>query len=210
LEIKVRFFEVVEGALADFNNFFEPGSNPGITAITKDQREIAKAKGTDKVLIARMAANEPVGTLPLFLFTLLVLGHEIAHCVNHHNRHQDRDARDSRALEQWADFFGVRVAFTLLSFGPFTTDAAASYGEVIIPYASPSTIANAAKTDRLLRGFGEALAHAHASIYLETDAAPGYPNSADRALQPRPEFIRSFSDFSTTCQSVGYKNSPRR
>jgi hypothetical protein len=132
--------------LADFNNFFEPESNPGITAVTKYQLEIAKAKGTDKVLITRMVANEPVGTLPLFLFTLLVIGHEIEHCVNHHNRHQDSDARDSKALEQWADFLGVRVAFTLLSFGPFTTDAAASYGEVIIPYASPGTIAKDTKT----------------------------------------------------------------
>lgn len=178
----MQFLEVVKGSLSDFNDFFELKENPGLTAFSNEQVPIAKARGKNKILVAHHVVEQPINSLKFFLFTLIVLGHEIAHCVNHHNTHQDRDARDSEAFEQWADFFGVRVALTLLTYGSFTGEAIASYGELVIPYASLDTVPDEVKADRLLRGLGDALALAHASIYSETDSASGYPNSADRAL----------------------------
>lgn len=52
-----------------------------------------------------------------FIFLLLVLGHETAHYLNRHNEHNDKSHVESQGIEMWADFFGTKIAFVVLTFG---------------------------------------------------------------------------------------------
>lgn len=52
-----------------------------------------------------------------FIFLLLVLGHETAHYLNRHNEHNDKSHIESQGIEMWADFFGTKIAFVVLTFG---------------------------------------------------------------------------------------------
>lgn len=52
-----------------------------------------------------------------FVFLLLVLGHEAAHYLNRHNEHIDKAYIESQGIEMWADFFGTKIAFVVLTFG---------------------------------------------------------------------------------------------
>ena len=48
---------------------------------------------------------------------LIVLGHEAAHYLNRHNEHEDQSPVETRALEMWADFFGMKLALVAMTFG---------------------------------------------------------------------------------------------
>lgn len=53
-------------------------------------------------------------------FWLFVLGHEIAHYLNRHNDFNactEESTLESRALEDWADFFGAKLMMTLITYG---------------------------------------------------------------------------------------------
>lgn len=51
------------------------------------------------------------------LYILFLLSHELAHLVNKHMEHEDREKLDSQALEMWADFFGAKIAMSILTDG---------------------------------------------------------------------------------------------
>lgn len=53
-------------------------------------------------------------------FWLFTLGHEIAHYLNRHNDfnvHTAESKLESRAVEDWADFYGAKMMMTLITFG---------------------------------------------------------------------------------------------
>jgi hypothetical protein len=53
-------------------------------------------------------------------FWLLTLGHEIAHYLNRHNdfnANTEESNLESRALEDWADFYGAKIMMTLITYG---------------------------------------------------------------------------------------------
>jgi hypothetical protein len=68
-------------------------------------------------------------------FALIQTCHELAHYLNKHNRHEDVDEADTKALETWADFFGARIFMVLISYGArsrkfvFGLDPGADQGE---------------------------------------------------------------------------------
>ncbi len=53
-------------------------------------------------------------------FWLIVLGHEIAHYLNRHNefnKQTQESTLETRAIEDWADFFGMKLVMTIITFG---------------------------------------------------------------------------------------------
>jgi hypothetical protein len=69
-------------------------------------------------VIPREMAEDRIDTPDRLLFHLLMLGHEIAHLVHRHlDGASDQSDEDYRSLELWADFYGAKVAMTLLTYG---------------------------------------------------------------------------------------------
>jgi len=61
--------------------------------------------------------QERVQSVDDAMFFLIIIGHELAHYVNKHLAHTDESKIDSVAIEGWADFFGARIMFTLITYG---------------------------------------------------------------------------------------------
>lgn len=62
-----------------------------------------------------------------YMFMLIVLCHELAHYLNNHNSHADKEKLDSIAIEARADHFGAQIFMTLLTFGNKTQKNIKSY-----------------------------------------------------------------------------------
>lgn len=54
-------------------------------------------------------------TLDKAYLTLMITSHELAHYINKHNYHNDKDCTEHRSLELWADYFGARIFMILMS-----------------------------------------------------------------------------------------------
>lgn len=52
---------------------------------------------------------------------LLIVCHELAHFLNHHNYFSSREDEDNRIIEAWADYFGSRIFMALITFGKKTS-----------------------------------------------------------------------------------------
>lgn len=106
-------------ALQDFADFFLPGYELVIPLTIGDTSSHASAKSRGPkrwIAISRDMADHEIATPATFLFHLLILGHEIAHVVHEHVYAGQQEARDHSALEFWADFYGAKVAMTLITF----------------------------------------------------------------------------------------------
>ena len=55
-------------------------------------------------------------------FSLLVICHELAHYLHKHNEHKDENSKETRSIEDWADFFGAKVMMTVITFGVRTKE----------------------------------------------------------------------------------------
>jgi len=65
-------------------------------------------------------------------FWLIVLGHEIAHYLNRHNdfnKGAQESALETKAIEDWADFFGTKLMMTIITFGPLINQFYKCYPE---------------------------------------------------------------------------------
>lgn len=65
-------------------------------------------------------------------FWLIVLGHEIAHYLNRHNDFNvgaEESALETKAIEDWADFFGTKLMMSIITFGFLIAPFYACYPE---------------------------------------------------------------------------------
>lgn len=53
---------------------------------------------------------------------LLIVCHELAHFLNHHNYFISSEDEDNRIIEAWADNFGSKIFMVLITFGEKTSD----------------------------------------------------------------------------------------
>lgn len=79
-------------------------------------------------------------------FWLIVLGHEIAHYLNRHNdfnKLTQESMLETRAIEDWADFFGMKLVMTIITFGPMIGPFYKFYSENIHYETRLESMANA-------------------------------------------------------------------
>ena len=107
-------------AAQDFSNFFYPthpfkvGARVGAVSLPC----VRSDKTGSYIVIPREMADEIIETPERLLFHLLMVGHEIAHLVHKHLDGASSQSDDEyRSLELWADFYGAKVAMTLLTHG---------------------------------------------------------------------------------------------
>lgn len=51
------------------------------------------------------------------LYVLFMVAHELAHLTNQHLHYNDKHKLDSQTIEMWADYFGAKIAMSILIFG---------------------------------------------------------------------------------------------
>lgn len=114
--------EVVDAVKRDVENFFRPGCGFELKVIFLGNRNLCRGKGIDtKILLDSALADFEIESPDSLTFVLLTVGHETAHYLNCHNNHQDSNSTETRSLEEWADFYGTKVAMYLITFGESTT-----------------------------------------------------------------------------------------
>lgn len=59
----------------------------------------------------------PVTNIDDLHFFLIIICHEFAHYLHAHNSHNDTSDFDSKSIEAFADFFGVKIMMTLITYG---------------------------------------------------------------------------------------------
>lgn len=154
----ITFATIFDDIIKDLDSFFIEGYSSNITTnYTVQGKFIARAKGSGKereLLMPSFSANTEITDLKNLIVAHFIAGHEIAHLINDHNKPSPRSDEDLAALEKWADYFGARLAFTILIFGKLSSGQLKSY-------AGPFATANAVPFDMwsqlLLQGAREAI-----------------------------------------------------
>jgi hypothetical protein len=176
----VNYRDVIKLAVEDLDDFFDDEHSSQISAATTERR-LMSATGFDggrTLLIERFLAETPIASLEDVLRCLIMASHEICHLMNNHTLRQSPQPSARRALEMWADFFGARVAFTLITHGTRTRDLILRHhGPVASIKALPKLVAQ----ERVLKACGNALD----LIYPLFKLAPitkNYPTPEERML----------------------------
>lgn len=181
---------VIDAAMTDFEGFFYQESGFKIKYKFVDGNFFAKISGNtngETILFSKYLADQKIFSIDDIMFCLIIIGHELAHYVNKHNSHKDTSNLNSVAIETWAEFFGARIMFTLITKG------SAMFGKIeniiAVPFAKPAPAWM--RQDILLKACGRALRRAYDSLYKQTDGSAKYPNSSIRVLT----FIAGISSF---------------
>lgn len=77
-------------------------------------------KGTGektRIKIPNEFANMEINSDEDLVYVVLLIGHELAHHINKHNLHITNTNEEHRAIETWADYFGISISLTILLYG---------------------------------------------------------------------------------------------
>lgn len=182
--------QVIKAVIEDFENLFSPDSGFKVNYKVESGNFLAKVSGNSKgdtLLFSKLLANQEVNSIDDIMFCLIIVGHELAHYVNRHNSHADESKLDSVAIEAWADFFGARIMFTLITHGALLQKKIANI--MAIPFAKPMPVGP--RQDLLLKACGRALLNAYESLYKQSDGNTKYPKSSIRVRT----FVAGISSF---------------
>lgn len=176
----MNYKNIVDLAIEDLDDFFEKNHTSKITAETTTRRMMS-ASGIDhdrKLLVEKYLAGTNVETLEQVLLCLLLAGHEMCHLMNNHNKRSDWKAVERKALEMWADFFGARVTFCLITHGQRTQSVIAA---TLGPLATAQSLPGSLFQERLLNAFGNVLDIVFAQ-FLSSKKSEKYPSASERML----------------------------
>lgn len=114
--------ELVEFVVADLEGFFHPGAGFCVaTAFGSEplkDHAIVRGAGRDaRICFSSDFCACEISDGDTFNFMLLVVCHELAHFLHQHNSNTDASSFESRSIEDWADFFGAKLAMTILTYG---------------------------------------------------------------------------------------------
>ena len=168
--------DVIGLAISDFENFYEPKFRFSVNFQFENSREIAKISGNAErsvIIFDKFSTGEKINSLDDVLLCILIVGHELAHYVNRHMSHIDKNKKDSVVIESWADYFGARITFTILTYGENISNLVAALTSVPFAKAAPF----AWRQDYILRTMGRALLRAYETLYRPTDASGRYLKS---------------------------------
>jgi hypothetical protein len=111
--------EIIKYFVQGFCDMFEDAYRPSITVnYDWESRNLAQLKGAGESASINLScyfSDSEVTSVHDVFFALMVAAHELAHWINRHNDQQDDAEDESVAIECWADYFGVKIIFAVLS-----------------------------------------------------------------------------------------------
>ena len=178
--------ELAEAAFRDVESFVLPSEE---FRIYRDldvpnllEAATFKSQGVDKwIRLSRDFCAKEMATQAEYCFSLFVVCHEIAHYLNQHNRHRDRDREDSVALEARADNYGAQLLLAIMTFGSHTNANLS---------ASGFDITHRGRVDAL----GRALGDLYRQLFLQRHHR-NYPNPDHRIFSIASGMVAFFYRF---------------
>ena len=168
---------LISTAISDLESFFKVDVGFKVPHKFETGNFIAKVQ-RENVVFSEELGNQPLQSIVDVIFCLIIVGHEFAHLLNMHNSHKDKSSSETSAIEAWADFFGARVTFTLLTYGNGVQEIVDSL--IAVPFARPPTAGE--RQNLLLSSFGRGLLKAYQTLYQSSDGSKNYPHSSIRVL----------------------------
>ena len=107
---------IILDIVKDFESFF---INEYKVILDFGQYHGLSIKGTGskaRIKIPNDFSNMEVNDDETLVYILFLMGHELAHHINKHNSFITNTAEEHRAIETWADFFGVSISLTILFY----------------------------------------------------------------------------------------------
>ena len=183
--VSVTGRELATAAFEDLESFYFYSSKFSVRR-EFDKAILTHAKiigsgSSSRIQLSKELCDHQHDSLPDFIFTMLVVCHELAHYLNFHNDHQDRDSADSVALEARADNFGSQIFATLIIFGKRTKAIALSL--------SPDL-----NQKLLTESMGLAIGRLYTDVYSQNQH-PRYPNPAHRAASTMAGLLSFFNRY---------------
>lgn len=114
--------QIAESAFSDIESFFYHSANFRVRREygQSNMKSHAMCSGSGENMRIRLSQDFcefQAASISDYMFMLIVLCHELAHYLNNHNSHSDKEKLDSIAIEARADHFGAQIFMTLLTFG---------------------------------------------------------------------------------------------
>lgn len=111
--------QIIKAIFDDFDSFFSNVKHENYRYIFNAKHDL-KVYRTGKK--SYLNIPEDIKYLDIDLdeekvYLLFLIGHEIAHLANKHLDHKDKNSFDTRSIEMWADFFGAKIAMSILING---------------------------------------------------------------------------------------------
>jgi hypothetical protein len=163
--------QVVEKIIQDVESFFDDKENYKVNYLFAPRESACKSHGDNTyVIINDNIAHYDVIDLAGLMLVMIEVCHELAHYLNRHSIYISDDEQlkplEDRSLEDWADFFGAKLIFTLIMGGRQIRSLAKELG-----YSGLRS---------LLSALNDALKIFYASRYLESDGSPIYASKDSR------------------------------
>ncbi|WP_028303591.1 ImmA/IrrE family metallo-endopeptidase [Oceanospirillum maris] len=124
--------QIAESAFSDIESFFYNSAKFSVRREygQSNMKSHATCSGSGEKMRIRLSQDFcefQAASISDYMFMLIVLCHELAHYLNNHNSHSDKEKLDSIAIEARADHFGAQIFMTLLTFGNKTQRSIKGY-----------------------------------------------------------------------------------
>lgn len=178
------FRDFLENSIEDFRGFFYDQLDFKIKIIEKSSNMHIGVRGAGdekKICISKDMANFEINDPIDYMMALMIVGHEIAHCLCEHNKFQGNESIESRAIEGYADYFGARITYSLLNFGRYNfKEFLKMYGGV--PFSSKSELFHWMSRYEIFRITGLSLKKLNDLFYQSANGTNKYPGSETRII----------------------------
>ena len=130
----VTFENVFIAAISDVESFYEKKYSFKVRYklheddYSYQHASIYGAREKSFIRFSSDCCNKRVENIKDFFVALIIVCHELAHYLNHHNYYASPESEDSRLIEAWADRFGMSIFMTLITYGTTTRNLAEAVG----------------------------------------------------------------------------------
>lgn len=116
--------DIVKSLVSDFQNFYEDGYKPNITVNFDATPTIASIKrrksGEDTIELNCYLSSSTIESPNDIFYVAFIFCHELTHQLFNHNGYKESSPHETRAIESWADFYGIQLALLIIDFGTQT------------------------------------------------------------------------------------------
>lgn len=185
MDILINGRQLADAAFRDIESFFFHAEKFSVRReFNSEMRGHAACTGEgthQRIRLSRDFCDNLINNLDDYIFSLLVVSHELAHYLSFHNTHKDIDSRDSVALEARADNFGGTICITLITFGRATLQLLKRLDPLLTQRS-------------LVHAIGSATGRAYNTLFL-TNTSNGYPHAVHRALSMICGYLSFFNRY---------------
>ncbi len=113
---KIIAKDVIIDIARDFESFFIIDYKVKLDFGKHNGLSIKGTGSKTRIKIPNEFANMEINSDEDLVYVVLLMGHELAHHINKHNSYITNTNEEHRAMETWADYFGISISLTILLY----------------------------------------------------------------------------------------------